>query len=197
MSVKGRPEGYRGPVSSAVGLAMIAFVVMEPVTAMTHRLVMHGFGWGLHGSHHRGRGASAFERNDLYPLMFGSVTVVVMAIGFQGHGKDVLVPATVGITAYGACYGFVHEVYIHQRARFAWRVPVLEHLLESHRIHHRWSQAPYGMLVPVVPHRLRERAAASGRAGQAGGHGQLLPRRDPHPLSPHVAACVLDAIEDA
>lgn len=195
---------------------MIAFVVMEPVTALTHRLVMHGFGWGWHRSHHRDRGESAIERNDLYPLMFGSLTVVAMAIGFQGHGRDVLVPATVGITAYGACYGFVHEVYIHQRARFAWRVPVLEHLLEAHRIHHRWSQAPYGMLVPVVPHRLRERAGASpsgasvglggassglggapSRAGQAGGHGQLLPRRDPHPLGPHVAAGVLDAIEDA
>ncbi len=157
-----------------MGLAMIAFVVMEPVTALTHRLVMHGFGWGWHRSHHRDRGESAIERNDLYPLMFGSLTVVAMAIGFQGHGRDVLVPATVGITAYGACYGFVHEVYIHQRARFAWRVPVLEHLLEAHRIHHRWSQAPYGMLVPVVPHRLRERAR----------RGLIGARRCPEPGGP-------------
>lgn len=140
-------------------VALVAFVAAEPVTALVHRFVMHGFGWRLHASHHRA-GASGFELNDLYPLIFASITMVVMAAGLQGAGGHVLVPATVGITAYGACYAFVHEVYIHQRIRFPWKVAILEPLAEAHRIHHLWSGASFGMLAPVVPRRLRRRVAA-------------------------------------
>jgi len=139
-----------------------AFVVMEPITALVHRIVMHGWGWRLHVSHHRA-GAGRLQANDLYPLVFASLTMLVMALGFQWKGQDVLVPATAGVSGYGLCYGFVHEVYIHRRLPFPWQVGLLERLREAHRIHHRWSGAPFGMLVPVVPRRLRDRAA--GRAG--------------------------------
>ena len=37
----------------AVVLAVVAFAAMEPVTAATHRFVMHGVGMALHRSHHR------------------------------------------------------------------------------------------------------------------------------------------------
>lgn len=138
-------------------VAVVAFGVMEPVTATVHRLVMHGFGWPLHRSHHRVRTDGGFELNDLYPLIFAAVTMVAMASGFQGGGFAGLVPVTLGVTAYGACYGFVHEVYIHGRVRIAWRWAPLDGLKEAHRLHHLWSDAPYGMLVPIVPARVRAR----------------------------------------
>lgn len=140
-----------------VVVGMVAFGVMEPVTAAAHRLVMHGFGWPLHRSHHRVRADARFELNDLYPLIFAAVTMVAMALGFQGGGFAVLVPVSVGVTVYGACYGFVHEVYIHGRVRLAWRWAPLDRLKEAHRLHHLWSDAPYGMLVPIVPARVRAR----------------------------------------
>lgn len=140
-----------------VVVGVVAFGVMEPVTAAVHRLVMHGFGWPLHRSHHRVRTDGGFERNDLYPLMFAAVTMVAMAVGFQGGGFAVLVPVTVGVTAYGACYGFVHEVYIHGRVPLTWRWAPLDRLRDAHRLHHLWSDAPYGMLVPIVPARVRAR----------------------------------------
>ena len=44
-------------------IAFVAFVLMEPVTALVHRFVMHGFGMGWHRSHHEPpRGA--VEAND-------------------------------------------------------------------------------------------------------------------------------------
>ncbi|GAC1528474.1 MAG: hypothetical protein NVS3B12_00510 [Acidimicrobiales bacterium] len=137
-----------------------AFAIMEPATAAMHRFVMHGPGWKLHLSHHETKASPRFELNDLYPLVFAGLTMMVMAIGFQGRGGDVAVPATVGITVYGACYGFVHEIYIHQRIRFPWRVAILDRLKDAHRIHHLWSEAPYGMLFPMVPARLRARERA-------------------------------------
>ncbi|GAC1319368.1 MAG: hypothetical protein NVSMB12_18630 [Acidimicrobiales bacterium] len=140
---------------TGVVVGMAAFAAMEPVTAAVHRFVMHGFGWRLHRSHHRARPTGGFELNDLYPLMFAGVTMVAMAAGFQRPGLALLVPVTVGVTGYGACYGFVHEVYIHGRVRCPWQNATLDRLRDAHGLHHRWSDGPYGMLVPVVPARLR------------------------------------------
>ena len=148
-----------------VVVAVVAFGLMVPVTAAVHRLVMHGFGWPLHRSHHRAGTDGGFELNDLYPLMFAAVTMVAMALGFQGGGFAGLVPVTVGVTAYGACYGFVHEVYIHGRVRLTGRWAPLDRLTDAHRLHHLWSDAPYGMLVPIVPARVRARRPNDPRRG--------------------------------
>ena len=55
------------------------------------------------------------------------------------------------MTAYGAAYLFVHEVYIHRRLPV--RVPpcrYLDWLRDAHRVHHRHGAEPYGMLLPLV-----------------------------------------------
>lgn len=131
-------------------LAAAGFVVMEPVTALTHRLVMHGFGQRLHRSHHQ-PGTSRWQANDAYPLMFAAVVMSAMAAGFQVAGLAPLVPLCVGITGYGVAYGMVHDVYIHRRLRWfgGRRLAGLERLAAAHRQHHRTNGAPYGMLVPV------------------------------------------------
>ena len=38
---------------TVVLVAVAALVLMEPVTALIHRFVMHGFAMGWHRSHHR------------------------------------------------------------------------------------------------------------------------------------------------
>ena len=143
----------------AVVLAALAFVAMEPLTATSHRVVMHGVGWALHRSHHR-RGHQGWEMNDAYPVMFAAVVCVGLWLGFHAPSLADLVPIGVGVTLYGAAYALVHDVYIHRRLRwFGGRhVPVLERLAEAHALHHRFGGAPYGMLVPVVPRAIRSRA---------------------------------------
>ena len=145
-------------------IAMIAFVVMEPVTYAAHRWVMHGIGERLHRSHHR-PGSTGWEANDLYPVMFAGVVLVGMALGFNVDGLGDLVAIGVGVTLYGAAYALVHDVYIHRRVR-GWRARttrVGDHLAEAHRIHHLYNGEPYGMLLPVVPRALRQRASRTAR----------------------------------
>ncbi len=145
-------------------IALVAFVVMEPITAATHRWVMHGVGEFLHRSHHA-RVESRFETNDWYPVVFAAIVNVGFFAGFNWEGFGALVPVGIGITAYGAAYALVHDVYIH--GRLGWfagrRVAGFDHLAEAHRIHHLYNAAPFGMLLPVVPSALRAKAATTTR----------------------------------
>ena len=145
-------------------LAVAAFAVMEPVTAATHRFVMHGIGLRLHRSHHR-RAHGGWELNDAYPVMFAAVVCVGLWIGFHEPRLAELIPIGVGVTAYGIAYAIVHDVYIHRRLRWFGdrRLPVLHRLADAHELHHRYGGAPYGMLVPLVPARVRARSRPGER----------------------------------
>ena len=131
---------------SAVLITVLSFVAMEAVSYASHRWVMHGFALGWHRSHHqaaRGR----WERNDLFPLCFSVLGVALFATA-------VFVPVfryvAVGVTAYGLCYLFVHEICIHRRLPFP--VPdnaYVNWLIRSHAQHHRSGAEPYGMLLPL------------------------------------------------
>jgi beta-carotene 3-hydroxylase len=154
---------------SAVVVAVVSFVLMEPLTAATHRWVMHGVGVALHRSHHRrvrpGESPMRWEANDWFPVMFAAVVLIGFAVGFNVAGLDMLVPIGIGVTAYGAAYALVHDVYIHRRLPLFGdrRVPVLERLAAAHRVHHDRNGAPYGMLVPVVPSSVGARSANGSR----------------------------------
>jgi beta-carotene 3-hydroxylase len=147
-----------------VALAALSFVLMEPVTYAAHRWVMHGFGERLHRSHHRPP-TGGWEANDLYPVVFASVVLVGLYLGFNVPGLGGLVAVGVGVTAYGAAYALVHDVYIHGRLPLfrGRRFAVLDRLADAHRIHHLYNGEPYGMLFPIVPAELRERAARTDR----------------------------------
>ncbi len=132
---------------SSLLLALGAFVAMEAVSYATHRWVMHGFALAWHRSHHA-PATSRFERNDLFPLAFSSMGILLFALARGGW--PVFWWVGIGVTAYGAAYLFVHEVYIHHRLPVPvprWRY--LEWLRESHRAHHLTSAEPYGMLLPL------------------------------------------------
>ncbi|MFK7918013.1 MAG: beta-carotene hydroxylase [Ilumatobacter sp.] len=148
----------------SVLIAVLAFVAMEPITAATHRWVMHGIGEFLHRSHHRPM-TSRFEANDWYPVIFAAIVNVGFFAGLNWDGFGALVPAGIGVTMYGAAYAIVHDVYIH--GRLGWfvhhRVAAFDRLADAHRIHHLYNSAPYGMLAPVVPAELRAKADNTSR----------------------------------
>jgi beta-carotene 3-hydroxylase len=149
---------------TALVLVLGAFVVMEPITAATHRWIMHGIGERLHRSHHRAT-SGRWEANDAYPVMFATVVCLALWVGFNQPGWAGLVPVGVGVTLYGLAYALVHDVYIHGRLRLFGerRFRLLDELAAAHRIHHLYNGAPYGMLMPVVPRSLRERASHTDR----------------------------------
>ena len=73
-------------------------------------------------------------------------------------GVSVLVPVGIGVTAYGAAYTLLHDVAIHRRLPIPMPRRLLEPWRRAHAVHHRFNDAPYGFLAPVVPRRLRNRA---------------------------------------
>ena len=149
----------------AVVVALAAFLVMEPVAYLAHRAVMHGHrraaAW--HVPHHQVRDVTqGADTNDLYPVVMAGLTIAVMAVGASLWSPLLWFGA--GVTAYGAAYLFVHDLYIHRRwARFRWTWGPLERVREAHRIHHLFGGEPYGFLFPVVPAELRSRARAVTR----------------------------------
>jgi len=146
-------------------VVVVSFLVMEPVTAATHRWVMHGIGEWFHRSHHRPGRRPRWERNDWFPVFFAAIVLFGLWLGFNRDGLAALIPMAIGVTLYGAAYALVHDGYIHRRIdRFGERRNAyLDHLADSHRIHHLYNGAPFGMLAPVVPAELRTRAASTER----------------------------------
>jgi len=136
-------------------VAIVAFVLMEPITYALHRWVMHGFGLRLHRSHHLNAARvepSRVELNDLYPVIFAGAVIGAFALGFNASQLSILVPICIGVTAYGVVYAFVHDLVIHRRlgSRVGGRSRALGHLARAHKTHHVTNGEPYGMLAPYA-----------------------------------------------
>ena len=156
------------PTLATWTVVAISFMLMEPLTYLAHRFVMHGFGLGWHRSHHGPR-VDRFERNDLFPVTFAGMAMVIIAAGFNLPHLGVLVSVMAGVGAYGAAYLFVHDLYIHRRLpRFRARFRTLDLLSDAHELHHRFGGEPYGMLFPVVPASVRARAGRPSRVPRSG-----------------------------
>ena len=108
--------------------------VMEAVSAIIHRYVMHGFGWGWHRSHHQPH-QGRLERNDLFAVVFAALAICLMALG---HLWSPLFWISVGLCVYGALYVVVHDGLVHQRWPFRHipRRGYLKRLHQAHKLHH-------------------------------------------------------------
>ncbi len=137
-------------------LALTAFILMELVASLAHRLIFHRFGYGIHESHHLPR-AGIFEKNDFYPLISACITMAVIALGIWVRPLQFLIPVGFGMTAYGVAYFFIHDLAVHQRAGWLKMNPSwFKWHYQAHMLHHRFSGAPYGFVFPVVPKRLKK-----------------------------------------
>lgn len=145
-------------------VAVAAAVVMEPVAALVHRLLMHRRAWGWHRSHHHPAG-KGLERNDAFPMVFALVTIAAMTVGSRVDRLAPLLWAGAGVTAYGIAYVVVHDLYVHQRlGPLAGRHSrYVRWVARGHGHHHLDGLAPFGFLLPVVP-RQRRSAVESERA---------------------------------
>ena len=114
------------------------FLLMECVTWLTHKFVMHGFGWFLHEDHHEPGYPHVFEKNDAFFIVFAIPSMALFYFGtYTTH--TYLFYIGLGILFYGIAYFLVHDVLIHQR--FKWFKKTnnryLKGLRKAHKIHHK------------------------------------------------------------
>ena len=114
------------------------FLLMECVTWLTHKFVMHGFGWYLHEDHHQPKYQGVFEKNDAFFVVFAIPSIALFYFGtYTEH--TFLFYIGLGILFYGLAYFMVHDVLIHQR--FKWfkhtNNRYLKGLRKAHKIHHK------------------------------------------------------------
>lgn len=114
------------------------FLLMEGVTWLTHKYVMHGLMWYFHADHHQPKYEHVFERNDIFFVIFAIPSIVLFYYGVEG-GINYLFFIGLGITIYGFCYFMIHDVLIHQR--FKWfkntKNKYLIGLRKAHKVHHK------------------------------------------------------------
>lgn len=113
------------------------FALMEALTWLTHRFIMHGFLWFLHEDHHRPQ-PGFFEKNDWFFLIFAIPSWLCLMVGLQENAYWVAAMGG-GITLYGLAYFIVHEVIIHQRFKWFSRSKnnYIRSIRRAHKMHHK------------------------------------------------------------
>ncbi|WP_036841598.1 sterol desaturase family protein [Polaribacter sp. Hel_I_88] len=114
------------------------FLLMECVTWLTHKYVMHGFGWFLHEDHHEPGYPHVFEKNDAFFIIFAIPSAGLIYYG-ANSSHTYLFFIGLGILFYGIAYFLVHDVLIHQRFNWFKRTNnwYLKGLRKAHKIHHK------------------------------------------------------------
>ena len=118
-------------------IALATFCIMEVITWLTHKYVMHGFLWWLHEDHHQKRD-HLFEKNDAFFIIFAIPSWLCIMLGSMQQAWWV-VSIGAGIALYGFAYFLVHDVIIHQRFRLFTRSNnrYVKAIRWAHKMHHR------------------------------------------------------------
>jgi beta-carotene 3-hydroxylase len=121
-----------------IAIVIVTFCLMECVTWLTHKYIMHGLFWNLHEDHHN-KSDHFFEKNDYFFVMFACVSMVFFFIGNFVEGYRFMFYIGIGITLYGIAYFMVHDVFIHQRFKWFTRTDNIyfRALRKAHKIHHK------------------------------------------------------------
>ncbi len=127
------------------------FVLMEGITWLTHKYIMHGFLWYLHQDHHQ-KGAGFFEKNDAFFVIFAIPSWLCIMLGSM-YEMYWVVSIGAGIALYGFAYFMVHEIIIHQRFKLFSRSNnrYIRAIRWAHKMHHKHLHKhegeSFGMLV--------------------------------------------------
>ncbi len=132
-------------------VTLLVFVVMEGITWLTHRYVMHGFLWYLHEDHHQ-KGPGFWEKNDAFFVIFAIPSWLCIMLGSMDQNYWV-VSIGAGIALYGFAYFLVHEIIIHQRIKLFTRSNnrYIRAIRWAHKMHHKHLHKEegesFGMLI--------------------------------------------------
>lgn len=132
-------------------VTLLVFVVMEGITWLTHRYVMHGFLWYLHEDHHQ-KGPGFWEKNDAFFVIFAIPSWLCIMLGSMNQNYWA-VSIGAGIALYGFAYFLVHEIIIHQRIKLFTRSNnrYIKAIRWAHKMHHKHLHKEegesFGMLI--------------------------------------------------
>ena len=120
-----------------IGVMLLTFLVMEGITWLTHKYVMHGFLWYLHEDHHQPTGF-VLEKNDAFFLIFAIPSMLCIFYGTFDN-MPWLAGLGTGVALYGFAYFVVHEVIIHQRIKWFSRSNnrYIKVIRWAHKMHHK------------------------------------------------------------
>ena len=118
-------------------ITLFTFCLMEVITWLTHRFVMHGFLWYLHEDHHK-KSTGFFEKNDAFFVIFAIPSWLCIMLGSMNQLFWV-VSIGAGIALYGFAYFVVHEIIIHQRFKLFTRSNnrYIKAIRWAHKMHHK------------------------------------------------------------
>ena len=113
------------------------FLGMEGVAWFTHKYIMHGFMWNWHKSHHVHH-KNLFEKNDLFSVVFGCISTLVIIVGFELPDFWYLFWIGLGVTLYGIFYFLFHDIIVHRRIKikFKSKFAYLNRITKAHYVHH-------------------------------------------------------------
>lgn len=155
-------------------IVIATYCMMEIVAWTAHKYLMHGAMWWFHRDHHNHE-PGFFEKNDFFFVIFAIPSAYFFYTGTSNH--DFRTWIGLGIALYGLSYMIVHDIFIHQRAKWLRKTDnvYLTAIRKAHLVHHKHLGPEdgecFGMLW-APPKYLREarktvetrRAAASGQA---------------------------------
>lgn len=118
-------------------ITLAAFLIMEGITWLTHKYIMHGLLWYLHKDHHNPK-HNFFEKNDAFFIIFAIPGWLCIMLGSM-NGAWWVVSIGAGIALYGFAYFLVHDIIIHQRFKFFTRSNnrYVRAIRWAHKMHHR------------------------------------------------------------
>jgi beta-carotene 3-hydroxylase len=120
------------------GITIITFIIMEGITWLTHKYVMHGFLWVLHEDHHQPGYHSVFQKNDLFFVIFAVPSILLFYFGIKDE-LNYLFFIGLGILLYGIAYFIVHEIIIHRRLKWFDKIDnwYIRGIRKAHKVHHK------------------------------------------------------------
>lgn len=126
-------------------IVVATFLMMEGVTWLVHKYIMHGFLWPLHRDHHDHSNEGNMERNDYFFVIFAIPTIALMYYG-KINDFNIYFYIALGITIYGMAYFFVHDIFIHQRFNILKNTknPYLLAIRRGHKQHHKHTGKEQG-----------------------------------------------------
>ncbi len=153
----------------ALAITLAALVGMEVFAWAAHKYIMHGWGWGWHRDHHEPHDR-AFERNDLFAVVFGTINAAMYLAGTLWW--EWMWWAALGVTLYGVIYAIIHDGLVHQRLfRFVPKSGYAKRLVQAHKLHHatvgKEGGVSFGFVFARDPQTLKAELKAQREAGIA------------------------------
>lgn len=122
-------------------IILLSFAFMEFAAWFTHKYVMHGFMWKFHKDHHQKvLRWLPLELNDVFVVIFAVPSFLFIFLGIL-YKNNYNLSIGIGLTLYGIAYFFVHEIIVHNRFKWNFKMDnkYVQAVRKAHKVHHSFT----------------------------------------------------------